>query len=94
VTLPTSIGADGLLLAEGRAVADWALAGPSVIQKPLAYICMYQLMCCGCCLHAQMGEAATKIAPDLDGPPPPVNTLKPLARCSSSADLMVGQKVS
>lgn len=43
----------------------------------------------------QLGEPAPQAAPaaEMDDAPPPVNTLKPLARCSSSADLMVGQKV-
>lgn len=41
----------------------------------------------------QLGEAAAKVAPDVDGPPPAITSLKPLNRCSSSADLMVGQKV-
>jgi len=63
-----------------------------------------QLWCCKSCVAAaaaaalsvcvlQLGEAAAKVAPDVDGPPPAITSLKPLNRCSSSADLMVGQKV-
>lgn len=54
------------------------------------------------CLPAcpQLGDVATKLAPEADGPPPTTtttnmatNSLKPLSRCSNSADLLVGQKV-
>lgn len=47
----------------------------------------------------QLSETATKLPLEPDGPPTPpstattTNPLKPLNRCSSSADLMVGQKV-
>jgi hypothetical protein len=76
-------------------LADLQLKEDTCPRRDRNSICIYtSSYVTGAAVHSQMGGAATKIAPDLDGPPPPINSLKPLARCSSSADLMVGQKVS